>query len=461
MSNEAKVLFYIDNCLGDSRWREFAKANIDRYQELACNDEPNPEVVARLKEEKAAGYGILIASDMAAKFREPLVNWLIRNCELRPGEYQLIDDVDYDVAAYMSGVCAIYTSSKAQCEMHYEEAKSERLQLFLIENGKVTDYRAMRVAQDAEYERLNGAAEVVSSEKTREILADDEWKASFDGPEVSLMGNAASDGAIRPESPEDVPQGFRSPVANKVVVVYVPEDGNQTIGATVTRAMARLIREGFPIAVITNESRKKEREVTEKIRAIAPEALRDQVLIAFRDEDTDESKHFAQSLIDIEKLMKSNNGTVAAVLSNVDEARAYIDLFIGGVAATTEEEVRDMVNSLASVARVARGEPDFGPSTDSGSPGPSGGRVNYYLVRVDHPQREEQPPYQAECEDIIAALNMTFDEGCEFKAIWRTAAARLGNGKQGHDALYDAQKRVHYATRCLKAEERKKHLQQS
>lgn len=45
---------------------------------------------------------------------------------------------------------------------------------------------------------------------------------------------------------------------------------------------------------------------------------------------------------------------------------------------------------------------------------------------------------------------MTFDEGCEFKAIWRTAAARQANGKPGHDALYDAQKRVHYATRSLK-----------
>lgn len=34
----------------------------------------------------------------------------------------------------------------------------------------------------------------------------------------------------------------------------------------------------------------------------------------------------------------------------------------------------------------------------------TGGRNNYYLVQVKHPQREEQPAYQAECEDIIQAL---------------------------------------------------------
>lgn len=85
----------------------------------------------------------------------------------------------------------------------------------------------------------------------------------------------------------------------------------------------------------------------------------------------------------------------------------------------------------------------------------SGGRVNYYLVQVASPQREEQPAYQAECEDIIRALGMTFDEGCEFKAIWRTAAARAGNGKPGQQAVYDAEKRVHYATASLRIEQRR------
>jgi hypothetical protein len=77
----------------------------------------------------------------------------------------------------------------------------------------------------------------------------------------------------------------------------------------------------------------------------------------------------------------------------------------------------------------------------------TGGLVNYYLAPVTHPQRTEQSPYVAECEDITAALQMTPEEFCEFKAIWRTAAARLGNGKPGNKALYDAEKRLHYAGR--------------
>lgn len=79
----------------------------------------------------------------------------------------------------------------------------------------------------------------------------------------------------------------------------------------------------------------------------------------------------------------------------------------------------------------------------------SGSRVNYYLAQVKNPQREEQPAYQAECEDIIQALGMTFDEGCLFKALWRTAAARQGNGKPGQSALYDAEKMHHYSGRIL------------
>lgn len=78
---------------------------------------------------------------------------------------------------------------------------------------------------------------------------------------------------------------------------------------------------------------------------------------------------------------------------------------------------------------------------------PTGFRTNYYMVSVACPERQE--PYIAECGDIIQALGMTFEEGCEFKAIWRTAAQRMGNGKPGGDAVYDAEKRVYYANRSL------------
>lgn len=84
----------------------------------------------------------------------------------------------------------------------------------------------------------------------------------------------------------------------------------------------------------------------------------------------------------------------------------------------------------------------------------TGGLTNYYLAPVAHPQRPEQVAYIAECEDITSALQMTPNEFCEFKAIWRTAAARLGNGKPNQKALYDAEKRVHYAQRDLLALQR-------
>ena len=82
----------------------------------------------------------------------------------------------------------------------------------------------------------------------------------------------------------------------------------------------------------------------------------------------------------------------------------------------------------------------------------SGGLNNWYVVPVKKPQRVEQEPYQAECEDIIQALGMTFDEGCAFKALWRNAAARMGNGKPGNSSVYDCEKLVHYANRILAKE---------
>lgn len=80
----------------------------------------------------------------------------------------------------------------------------------------------------------------------------------------------------------------------------------------------------------------------------------------------------------------------------------------------------------------------------------TGLRVNYYLAEIQHPQRENQVPYMAECEDIIEVLQMTPDEANIFKAIWRSASARLGNGKPDHKALYDAEKMLHYATRLTR-----------
>ena len=89
----------------------------------------------------------------------------------------------------------------------------------------------------------------------------------------------------------------------------------------------------------------------------------------------------------------------------------------------------------------------------------SGGLNNYYLVMVDSPQRLEQKPYQAECEDIIEALNLNFDEGNIFKAIWRSANARNGNGKAASTSLRDTEKVAHYANRLLKRARRQQPFQ--
>jgi hypothetical protein len=58
--------------------------------------------------------------------------------------------------------------------------------------------------------------------------------------------------------------------------------------------------------------------------------------------------------------------------------------------------------------------------------------------------------YDAECNDIIEALGMTFAEGNVFKALWRSCAERtLGKKKRGGDAVYDAEKMVFFSERTL------------
>lgn len=76
----------------------------------------------------------------------------------------------------------------------------------------------------------------------------------------------------------------------------------------------------------------------------------------------------------------------------------------------------------------------------------SGGDVNYYLCPVPNPKRLK--PYEAECEDIIEALEMNFAEGSAFKAIWRSCAERaLGRKKVGNTAIRDAEKVIYYGKR--------------
>ncbi|AXF51935.1 MAG: hypothetical protein [Caudoviricetes sp.] len=85
----------------------------------------------------------------------------------------------------------------------------------------------------------------------------------------------------------------------------------------------------------------------------------------------------------------------------------------------------------------------------------TGGSVSYYSIDVNDPINENSDPYTAECQDIIEALKLDFQEGNVLKAIWRRAAARLGRSKKGYDdGLYDAEKIVFYGQRLVAAERR-------
>lgn len=80
----------------------------------------------------------------------------------------------------------------------------------------------------------------------------------------------------------------------------------------------------------------------------------------------------------------------------------------------------------------------------------TGSSVDYYKVEVKHPTTAEAP-YSAECNDIIEALGMNWQEANIFKAVWRRAAARNhGKRKAGYDnGLYDAEKIVFYGQRLV------------
>ena len=84
----------------------------------------------------------------------------------------------------------------------------------------------------------------------------------------------------------------------------------------------------------------------------------------------------------------------------------------------------------------------------------TGGSSSYYKVDVLYPTTVEVA-YQAECNDIIEALGLTFTEGNIFKAIWRIAADRNGKKKKGNNSVYDAEKVVFFAERLLIQEKSK------
>lgn len=77
----------------------------------------------------------------------------------------------------------------------------------------------------------------------------------------------------------------------------------------------------------------------------------------------------------------------------------------------------------------------------------TGGSSAYYRRRL-------ADGYELECFDVIEALEMNFAEGNIFKALWRRCMDRLGSGKPGTTALYDAEKMVFMSERELAREKR-------
>lgn len=67
----------------------------------------------------------------------------------------------------------------------------------------------------------------------------------------------------------------------------------------------------------------------------------------------------------------------------------------------------------------------------------SGLSNSYYDIDVPLPDNKV---VTVSCNDIIDTLDMNFNEGTAFKALWRKAALRQGRGKPGSDPLYEAEK---------------------
>jgi hypothetical protein len=120
----------------------------------------------------------------------------------------------------------------------------------------------------------------------------------------------------------------------------------------------------------------------------------------------------------------------------------------------------DLEECRLQLELVVGGIPQPEVPTSGQTPSPtdsrlSGGSNSYYKTDVEEPTDEDAEPYTAECNDLIEALEMTPAEANVFKAIWRKAVRRQGNGKPGNNALYDAEKMVFFSNRELIQTQRK------
>ena len=71
----------------------------------------------------------------------------------------------------------------------------------------------------------------------------------------------------------------------------------------------------------------------------------------------------------------------------------------------------------------------------------TGGSSSYYDLKIG--------TTTIKCLDIIEGLNMSYNEGNVFKAVWRIAAAKQGKCKKGNNKYYDSEKIVFFGERLL------------
>lgn len=106
--------------------------------------------------------------------------------------------------------------------------------------------------------------------------------------------------------------------------------------------------------------------------------------------------------------------------------------------------MRDIENLQDFLVPIKRNEDQPKPEP---SPQLSGGSCNYYMVDVKKPTTPKDA-YTVECNDLIEALGLTWQEANIYKEIFRTANERThGNGKDGNNPKRAAEKVLFFAIR--------------
>jgi hypothetical protein len=155
-------------------------------------------------------------------------------------------------------------------------------------------------------------------------------------------------------------------------------------------------------------------------------------------------KYWAPSGLDLRDITNLDDACdkYSGECSGVDCPNCAFHSEFNKYSAIQEREVEKIYQDVYKLERSASPEPllnpDVGEEIET-TVEHTGGSSSYYKVLVVNPTTLTEP-YEAECNDIIEALEMNFAEGNAFKAVWRKAAARLGKQKKGNNALYDSEK---------------------